>query len=99
MLGRRFKMDKFVSKAELAQSFQRYEPFQKLLTKFRVRDKDCEVLKVKGNLLSLIGVKRTRGSDMFGSFFCLTTITQRVGKSGTLTLNRKLARLILPVLI
>ena len=63
MLGRGFKMDEFVSKAELAQSFQRHEPFQKLLMKFRVRDKGCEVLKVKGNLLSLTGVKKTRGSE------------------------------------
>ena len=62
MLGRGFKMD--VSKVELAQSFQRYEPFQKLLMKFRVRDKSCKILKVKGNLLSLTGVKRTRGSDI-----------------------------------
>ena len=73
-------MDEFVSKTELAQPFQRCELFQKLLMKFRVRDKGCEILKVKGNLLSLIGVKTTRGSDMFGSFFCLTTITQRSRK-------------------
>ena len=64
MLGRGFKMDEFVSKAELAQSFQRYEPFQKLLMKFRVRDKSCEVLKVKGNLLSLTRVKRTRNFSL-----------------------------------
>ena len=56
-------MDEFVSKTELAQSFQRYEPFQKLLMKFGVRDKGCEILKVKRNLLSLTKVKRTRGSD------------------------------------
>ena len=80
VLDRGFKMDEFVSKAELAQSFQRYEPIQKLLMKFRVRDKSCEILKVKENLLSLIGVKRTEGSNMFGSFFCLTTITQRSRK-------------------
>ena len=77
MLGRGFEMDEFVSKAELAQSFQRYEPFQKLLMKFKIRDKGNEVLKVKRNLLSLTGVQRTRGSNMFGSFFCLTTTTQR----------------------
>ena len=41
-------MDEFVSKIELAQSFQRYEPFQKLLMKFKVRDKGSEVLEVKG---------------------------------------------------
>ena len=80
VLGREFKMHEFVSKAELAQSFQRYEPIQKLLMKFKIRDKSCEVLKVKENLLSLIGVKRTEGSIMFGSFFCLTTTTQKSGK-------------------
>ena len=89
MLGRGFKMDEFVSKAELAQSFQRHEPFQKLLMKFRVRDKGCEVLKVEGNLLSLTGVKRTRGSDMFGSFFCLTTTTQRSRKIRNSNLEQK----------
>ena len=89
MLGRGFKIDEFVSKAELAQSFQRYKPFQKLLMKFRVRDKGCEALKVKGNLLSLIGVKRTEGSNMFGSFFCLTTITQRSQKIRNSNLEQK----------
>ena len=64
MLGRGFKMDEFVSKAELAQSFQRYKPFQKLLMKFRVRDKGCEVLKVKGNLCcSLYHTVRSSASD------------------------------------
>ena len=99
MLGRGFKMDEFVSKAELAQSFQRHEPFQKLLVKIRVRHKGCEVLKVKGNLLSLTGVKRTRGSDMFGSFFYLTRATQRSRKIRNSNLEQKLARPILPVLI
>ena len=53
VLGRGLKMDEFVSKTELAQSFQRHEPIQKLLMKFTVRDKCCKVLKVKGSLLSL----------------------------------------------
>ena len=73
-------MEEFVSKAELTQFFQRYKPFQKLLIKFKVRDKGSEVLKVKRNLLSLTGVKRTRGSNMFGSFFYLTTIIQKSRK-------------------
>ena len=89
VLGREFKMDEFVSKAEMAQSFQRKEPFQKLLMKFKVRDKGCEVLEVKGNLLSLIGVERTRGSDMFGSFFCLTTTTQKSRKIRNFNLEQK----------
>ena len=89
MLGRGFKMDEFVSKTELAQSFQRYKPFQKLLMKFRVRDKGSEVLKVKRNLLSLTAVKRTRGSDMFGSFFYLTTTTQRSRKIRNSNLEHK----------
>ena len=77
VLGRGLKMNEFVSKIELAQSFQRYEPFQKLLMKFGVRNEGCEILKVEESLLSLTGVKRTRGSDMFCIFFCLTTTTQR----------------------
>ena len=89
MLGRGFKMDEFVSKAELAQSFQRYKSFQKLLMKFRVRDKGSEVLKVKRNLLSLAGVKRTEGSNMFGSFFCLTTTTQRSRKTRNFNFEQK----------
>ena len=70
-------MNEFVSKIKLAQSFQRYKLFQKLLVKFKVRNEGCEILKVKESLLSLTGVKETRGSDMFCSFFCLTTIIQR----------------------
>ena len=89
MLGRGFKMDEFVSKTELAQFFQRYKPFQKLLMKFRIRDKGSEDLKVKRNLLSLIGVKRTRGSDMFGSFFYLTTTTQKSRKIRNFNLEQK----------
>ena len=79
VLGRGLRIDEFVSKTELAQFFQRYELFQKLLMKFRIRNESCEILEVKGlrSLLSLTKVKRTRGSDMFGSFFYLTTTTQR----------------------
>ena len=50
MLARRWRMNEFVSKSELAQSFQRYEPFQKLLVKFGIRNESCKVLKVEGNL-------------------------------------------------
>ena len=47
--------------------------------KFRIRNDSCEILEVKGlkSLLSLIGIKRIRGSDMFGSFFYLTTTIQK----------------------
>ena len=82
-------MNEFVSKTELAQSFQRYEPFQKLLIKFKIRDKSCEVLKVKGNLLSLIGVKRIGESNMFDSFFYLITIIQRSRKIRNFNLEQK----------
>ena len=91
VLGRRLKMDEFVCKTELAQSFQRYEPFQKLLMKFGVRNEGCEILKVEESLLSLTGVKRTRGSDMFCSFFCLTTTTQSV-RVGSATVCQKMIR-------
>ena len=55
-------MNEFVSKAELAQSFQRYKPFPKLLMKFRVRDKGSEILKVKRNLLSLTEKNKNNNS-------------------------------------
>ena len=79
VLGRGLRIDEFVSKTELAQSFQRYELFQKLLVKFRIRNESCEILEVKElrSLLSLTEVKRTKGSDMFGSFFCLITTIQK----------------------
>ena len=53
MLGRELKIDEFVSKTELVQSFQRHKPFQKLLVKFGIRNECCEILKVKKSLLSL----------------------------------------------
>ena len=61
MLGRELRIDEFVSKTKLAQSFQKYEPYQKLLVKFRIRNESCEILEVKRlrSLLSLTGVKRT----------------------------------------
>ena len=75
MLGRGFKMDEFVSKAELAQSFQRYEPFQKLLMKFRVRDKGVAVRTIPPDQVRLIG---STGLDS-GLVLVERSVKERVG--------------------